>query len=100
MALIVWRRTIFQLKVIGVYRSIRKRYLIVIGKVKRLGKRVGSAELVAIRKTFLETQKQSVVLRPNARLQILDYLWPTNNRIKGTVPIMRPMMKCVPTLRR
>src|SRR6185436_12870485 len=61
MSLIIRSRPIFQLQVVGVDWSVRKRNLIVVRIVERLRERVPRKELCPARQTLLQGKKQAVV---------------------------------------
>src|SRR4051812_43964921 len=61
MALVVGRRPVFQLQVVGINGAVRERNLIVVGVVKRLRERVGGAELKATRVPLFDAQEQPVI---------------------------------------
>src|SRR6185503_13271960 len=82
MTLIVRCRPILATQIIRVYRTIRKRNLIVIGIVERARQRVRRSKLVITRKTLFETQQQTVILRSHTRLEVLHDLWSTDDRIE------------------
>ena len=85
------------LQVIRVDRAVGERDLIVVGVVEGFRQRVGRAQLIAVREAFLDAQEQPVVLRLDARFQVHDQSGPPTTGLK-TVPMVRPMMKCVPKL--
>src|ERR1043166_598131 len=83
MSLIVRRRTVFTAQVVGVYRPVRERNLIVVGVVERARQRVRRSKLVVLRETLLQTQQQAVVLSPHTRLEVLHDVWSTDDGIEG-----------------
>src|SRR6185369_5676471 len=71
MTLIVWRWPILAAQVVRVYRSIRKRNLIIVGVVVRSRQRVRSPKLIPVRKAPFETHYEPVIVCPDTRLEVL-----------------------------
>ena len=85
--LIVGRRAVLPVQVVGVDRPVAERNLVVVGVVERLGEGVRRAHAQTLRQPPLDAREQGVVVRAHARFEVDDAVGSADDRVEDDADV-------------